>query len=120
MSNDFSLGTVEVALTPLARFEEYLQSRGKRITQQRRVLVEEVFKRHDHFDAEDLIQYLGRVVGSRRVSRPDGLSHAGRAGRCRLAARHGARRPDGLRARLWLSAARPPLLPEVPQADRVS
>ena len=63
MANDFSLGTVEVALTPLARFEEYLQSRGKRITQQRRVLVEEVFKRHDHFDAEDLIQYLGQVVG---------------------------------------------------------
>jgi Fur family transcriptional regulator, ferric uptake regulator len=70
MANDFSLGTVEVALSPLARFEEYLQSRGKRITQQRRVLVEEVFKRHDHFDAEDLIQYLGQVVGPRRVSRP--------------------------------------------------
>src|SRR5690606_8253088 len=32
VSNDYSLGTVEVALSPLQRFEEFLQSRGKRIT----------------------------------------------------------------------------------------
>lgn len=70
MSNDFSLGTVEVALTPLQRFEEFLQTRGKRITQQRRMIVEEVFKRHDHFDAEDLITHVSRVLGQRRVSRP--------------------------------------------------
>jgi Fur family transcriptional regulator, ferric uptake regulator len=70
MSQDFSLGTVEVALAPLERFEEFLQSRGKRITQQRRALVAEVFKRHDHFDAEDLILHLSRVSSNRRVSRP--------------------------------------------------
>jgi Fur family transcriptional regulator, ferric uptake regulator len=70
MANDFSLGSVEVSLSPQERFEEYLQSRGKRITQQRRVLVEEVFRRHDHFDAEDLILHLSRIVGDRRVSRP--------------------------------------------------
>jgi Fur family ferric uptake transcriptional regulator len=70
MSQDFSLGTVEVALAPRERFEEFLQSRGKRITQQRRALVDEVFKRHDHFDAEDLIQHLSRVSSNRRVSRP--------------------------------------------------
>jgi Fur family ferric uptake transcriptional regulator len=70
MSQDFSLGTVEVSLTPLERFEEFLQSRGKRITQQRRALVQEVFQRHDHFDAEDLINHLGRLVGEQRVSRP--------------------------------------------------
>ena len=70
MSQDFSLGTVEVALGPRERFEEFLQSRGKRITQQRRALVDEVFKRHDHFDADDLILHLGRVSSNRRVSRP--------------------------------------------------
>jgi Fur family transcriptional regulator, ferric uptake regulator len=70
MTEDFSLGTVQVALAPRERFEEFLQSRGKRITQQRRILVDEVFKRHDHFDAEDLIAHLGRVAGARRVSRP--------------------------------------------------
>ncbi len=70
MSGDFSLGTVQVALPPRARFEEFLQSRGKRITQQRRIIVDEVFKRHDHFDAEDLIRHLGGLAHARRVSRP--------------------------------------------------
>ena len=44
MSHDYSLGTVDVSLTPLERFEEFLQSRGKRVTQQRRIIVERVFQ----------------------------------------------------------------------------
>jgi len=67
---DFSLGTVEVALSPLARFEEYLQSRGKRVTQQRRYLVEQIAKRHEHFDADQLLLELNRKAAGRRVSRP--------------------------------------------------
>ncbi len=71
MDQDFSLGTVAVSLAPRARFEEFLQSRGKRITQQRRILVDEVFKRHDHFDAEDLITHLASTgANGRQVSRP--------------------------------------------------
>jgi Fur family ferric uptake transcriptional regulator len=70
MTEDFSLGTVEVSLAPRARFEEFLQSRGKRVTQQRRIIVDEVFKRHDHFDAEDLIAHTKQVAGGRQVSRP--------------------------------------------------
>jgi Fur family ferric uptake transcriptional regulator len=70
MAHDFSLGTVEVALAPQERFDEFLQSRGKRVTQQRRVIVAEVFKRHDHFDAEDLIGHLSARSGGGRVSRP--------------------------------------------------
>lgn len=69
MSTDFSLGEVEVSLTPQERFEEYLQSKGKRITQQRRVLVDHVFARHEHFDADELIESLGRVEGVGKVSR---------------------------------------------------
>ena len=65
-----SLGSVEVSLSPMERFEEYLQSRGKRVTQQRRVLVEHVFRRHAHFDADDLIDDLSHLSGARRVSRP--------------------------------------------------
>jgi len=65
---DFSLGTVEVALSPLQRFEEYLQSRGKRVTQQRRYLVEQIAKRHEHFDADQLILELSRKAQGRRVS----------------------------------------------------
>jgi Fur family ferric uptake transcriptional regulator len=67
---DFSLGTVEVALSPLERFEEYLQARGKRVTQQRRYLVEQIAKRHEHFDADQLILELNRKAQGRRVSRP--------------------------------------------------
>jgi Fur family ferric uptake transcriptional regulator len=69
MARDFSLQTVEVASTPQVRFEEFLQSKGKRTTQQRRILVDEVFKRHEHFDAEDLIRHLD-AIGEKRVSRP--------------------------------------------------
>ena len=70
MSNDFSLGEVHVSLSPQERFEEYLQSRGKRITQQRRALVDYIFERHDHFDADELIDSLGRRDDGDKISRP--------------------------------------------------
>lgn len=70
MSDDFSLEAVQVALSPMERFEEFLQSRGKRITQQRRMIVEQVFSRHDHFDADDLLAHLHRGGKGRAVSRP--------------------------------------------------
>ncbi len=58
MSNPYALGEVSVSLSPLARFEEYLQSRGMRNTAPRRQLVEHVFSRHDHFDVDTLIEQL--------------------------------------------------------------
>jgi Fur family transcriptional regulator, ferric uptake regulator len=67
---DYSLGTIEVSLSPMERFEEYLQSRGKRVTQQRRLLVNHVFARHQHFDADDLLEELERRQASQQVSRP--------------------------------------------------
>jgi Fur family ferric uptake transcriptional regulator len=70
MSSDFSLGEVHVALSPQERFEEYLQSRGKRITQQRRIMVDFVFERHDHFDADELIASLAQRPDGDKVSRP--------------------------------------------------
>lgn len=70
MSNTFALEEVQVALSPLERFEEFLQSRGKRATSQRRYLVEQVFEGHDHFDADQLILRLQQASGERHVSRP--------------------------------------------------
>jgi Fur family transcriptional regulator, ferric uptake regulator len=70
MSNDFSLGEVHVALSPQERFEEYLQSRGKRMTQQRRIMVDFVFERHDHFDADELVAGLTQRPDGDKVSRP--------------------------------------------------
>ena len=70
MANDFSLGEVHVSLSPKERFDEYLQSRGKRITQQRRALVDYIFERHDHFDADELIESLARRDDGDKISRP--------------------------------------------------
>lgn len=67
---EFSLGPVEVSLSPGERFEEFLQSRGKRLTQQKRVLLDTIFKRHDHFDADDLIDELRTDDGAKKASRP--------------------------------------------------
>ena len=70
MSADVSLGNVETAQSPQQRFEEYLQSRGMRVTQQRKLLVEHVFSRHEHFDADALIEQLPSSGQPGHVSRP--------------------------------------------------
>ena len=70
MTQKFSLGEVRVSLTPLKRFEEYLQSRGMRNTEQRRILVEHIFSHHQHFDADQLIAELPRKGQPGYVSRP--------------------------------------------------
>ncbi|HAY82277.1 MAG TPA: transcriptional repressor [Planctomycetaceae bacterium] len=64
------LESVQVSLTPQERFEEYLQSRGMRSTEQRRLLVEHVFSHHEHFDADALIEQLPRKGQTGYVSRP--------------------------------------------------
>jgi Fur family ferric uptake transcriptional regulator len=70
MSSTFQLEKVEVALSPQERFQEFLQSRGRRMTQQRRQIVDEVFSRHEHFNADELCDHLSRSAGTARVSRP--------------------------------------------------
>jgi Fur family transcriptional regulator, ferric uptake regulator len=70
MTSSLALEKVEVSLSPQQRFEEFLQSRGKRITQQRRLIVDQVFSRHDHFDTEDLLEHLITSGVGRKVSRP--------------------------------------------------
>ncbi len=70
MSKSYSLKTVQVKQSPLERFEQFLQTRGKRVTQQRRLIVEQVYSHHDHFDAEELINHLGDLMAQRKVSRP--------------------------------------------------
>ena len=67
---DFSLGKVDVALTPQERFAEFLQARGKRITRQRRAIVDHVCGHHEHFDADQLLAGLRRTPAGGRASRP--------------------------------------------------
>lgn len=70
MSDTESLGHVPVALSPRDRFVEFLQSRGMRVTQQRLALVEHVFSRHEHFDADQLMEQLPTSGQPGHVSRP--------------------------------------------------
>lgn len=64
------LSAVAVSMTPLERFEEYLQSRGLRNTDQRKFLIEQVFNRHEHFDADQLMEQLPSKGQANYVSRP--------------------------------------------------
>mgnify|MGYP002623548454 CR=1 FL=1 len=66
---NFSLSSIQVSLSPQERFEEFLQSRGKRNTDQRKLIVDHIFQRHNHFDADSLIDELGRQVGRATVYR---------------------------------------------------
>src|SRR5262249_15537469 len=63
------LPAVAVSQTPEDKFREYLASRprAQRYTDQQRDLVQYVFSKHNHFDAEQLIDDLKR--GNFRVSR---------------------------------------------------
>ncbi|MFM8892959.1 MAG: Fur family transcriptional regulator [Planctomycetia bacterium] len=69
-ASDFSLGKVDVALSPRERFAEFLQTRGKRITRQRRVIVDHICSHHEHFDAEQLLVELRRTPEGAKASRP--------------------------------------------------
>jgi len=64
-----SLPAVEVSQTPESKFREYLASRPRpqRFTDQQRELVEHIFARHTHFDAEQLVENL--KAAGKRVSR---------------------------------------------------
>ncbi len=55
-----SLPAIAVSQSPEDRFREYLASRPKpqRFTEQQRELVEFVFRKHSHFDAEQLVEEL--------------------------------------------------------------
>ncbi len=63
------LPAVEVSQTPEEKFREYLASRPdpKRFTEQMRELVQHIFAKHSHFDAEQLIDDL--KVAEKSVSR---------------------------------------------------
>jgi Fur family transcriptional regulator, ferric uptake regulator len=70
MAKGFSLGSVRVKQPPVERFAQFLEGRGKRLTPQRRTIVETVFSHHDHFDADELMDHLQPLLAGRQLSRP--------------------------------------------------
>ncbi len=63
------LESVEVAVSPSDKFQEYLATQGLRLTHERSIIVEDVFSQHEHFDAEQIVERLTPQKGGRRVSR---------------------------------------------------
>ncbi|HUG89261.1 MAG TPA: transcriptional repressor [Planctomycetaceae bacterium] len=63
------LPPIEVAASPTEKFQEYLATRGKRLTTERRIVLEEIFSGHEHFDREQVVERLSRRKDKRRVSR---------------------------------------------------
>lgn len=63
------LSSVEVAVSPIDKFREFLATQGKRLTQERSIIVDEVFSSHEHFDAVRLEERLSSRKDDRRVSR---------------------------------------------------
>ncbi len=52
---------------PVDQFREFLEIRGEKLTEPRRVLVRHIFSSHKHFDADELVADLQR--DGQRVSR---------------------------------------------------
>jgi Fur family transcriptional regulator, ferric uptake regulator len=61
------LAPLSVSESPEQKFREFLEIRGEKLTEPRRVLVRHIFDTHKHFDADELVADLTRV--GRRVSR---------------------------------------------------
>jgi Fur family ferric uptake transcriptional regulator len=69
VSDVIELSAVDVAVTPVEKFREFLLTRGMRLTPEREAIVTAVYSTHDHFDAEQWITDLTRQKGASRVSR---------------------------------------------------
>ena len=113
------LPAVEVSQTPEEKFREYLASRpcAQRFTTQQRDMVNYIFSKHNHFDADELIDEMKRE--GFRVSPRHRLSHPQEARRCQPLAPHQSRPPHRLRTRLRLRPARSSLLRAVRNHDRI-
>ncbi len=67
MANQTPLGPVQESSTPEVKFREFLEIRGEKLTEPRRVLLRHIFDSHKHFDADELVAELH--ANDRKVSR---------------------------------------------------
>jgi Fur family ferric uptake transcriptional regulator len=66
------LTSVAVSESPVEKFREFLEIRGEKLTEPRRVLVRHIFNSNKHFDADELVRDLhdaGRHVSRSTVYR---------------------------------------------------
>ena len=85
------LAPENVAASPADKFREYLETQGKRLTQERATIVREIFSEHEHFDTDTIVARLTRVrTDGPRVSRATvyrTIEHLEKAGLIRKVAR---------------------------------
>jgi Fur family ferric uptake transcriptional regulator len=67
VSDSAPLSPLLVTETPEEKFREFLEIRGEKLTEPRRILVRHIFDSHKHFDADELVADLH--TAGRRVSR---------------------------------------------------
>jgi Fur family ferric uptake transcriptional regulator len=67
VSDSASLGPIAVSESPEQKFREFLEIRGEKLTEPRRILVRRIFDTHKHFDADELVADLHQA--GERVSR---------------------------------------------------
>ena len=75
------LTPVAVSESPVEKFREFLEIRGEKLTEPRRVLVRHIFNSHKHFDADELVRDLhdaGHQVSRSTVYRTLAASGRGR------------------------------------------
>ena len=63
------LQAVDVAISPVEKFREWLATQGQRLTTERQIIVEEIFADHEHFDVDAVVNRLSQRDDGRRVSR---------------------------------------------------
>src|SRR5438874_8610395 len=67
VADSHPLSPVEVSESPEQKFREFLEIRGEKLTEPRRILIRHIFSSHKHFDADELVAELREAGG--RVSR---------------------------------------------------
>ena len=67
MSDAIPIGPLAVSDSPEQKFREFLDIRGEKLTEPRRLLISQIFDTHKHFDADELVADLRK--SGRRVSR---------------------------------------------------
>lgn len=67
VSDSAPIAPILVSELPEEKFREFLEIRGEKLTEPRRILVRHIFDSHKHFDADELVSELQGA--GRRVSR---------------------------------------------------
>jgi len=63
------LSALEVLVTPVDKFREFLRTKGLRLTPEREAVVRAVYATHDHFDADHWVSTLALEKGKKQASR---------------------------------------------------